>query len=438
MTAKHLTAVLAVCGFAGLLTGGLGCASFPGQTPKNPSLYAQGLVDAAPRELHKTVLPEYTIEPPDILQIDAVRTAPKAPYSLRTYDIVQLEVERSPSDMLQPGDVVQLFVPGAFQHAPIDGHYIVQPSGAIDLGSPYGSVRVAGMLLPRAKEAIEAHLGPGIPPEILKDPSATLARIAASQPIRGNYMVQLGGVVNLGVPYGAVRVAGYEVEQAQAAIQHHLGQFFVEPRVTATVVQSGSTQEIAGQHMVGPDGMVSLGSYGSVSVVGLTLNQAKWTIEAHLSHYLEMPEVAVSVFAYNSKVYYLITQGAGMGDGVYRFPVTGNDTVLDAVAQIQGLQPVSSKKIWIARPNPCTDGYQILAVDWHGITAMANAETNYQILPGDRVFVAEDKLIALDTSLAKIIAPMERIMGFTILGVSTATRLSGNVLAGGGNPRGGF
>ncbi len=416
---------------AGLLVGCLGCTSFPGQPPRNPSPYAQALVDTAPRELRKTVLPEYTIEPPDILQIDAIRLAPKAPYFLRTYDIVQIEVGRSQDDALQPGDVVQVLVPRAPQHAPIDGHYVVQPSGVIDLGPPYGSVGVGGMILPQAQDAVERHL------EMLQDPSAHVSRIASSQPIYGNYMVQLGGVINLGVPYGVIHVAGFEVAQAQLALQHHLSRFFIEPRVTATVVQSGSVQAIAGQHMVGPDGMVSLGSYGNVSVVGMTLAEAKWVIEAHLAQYLEMPEVAVSVFSYNSKVYYLITQGAGLGDGVYRFPVTGNDTVLDAVAQIQGLQPVSSKRIWIARPNPHVDGYQILAVDWHGITAMANAETNYQILPGDRVFVAEDKLIALDTSLAKLIAPLERIMGFTILGASTATRLSGNVLAGGGNPSGG-
>ncbi len=432
MPAKHRkTTWTAGCVVAGLLACSPGCALVPGKPPPNPSRYAQALADTAPSELHKTVLPRYTIEPPDILQIDAVHLAPGAPYVLRTYDVVQIEVERSPADTLQPGDLVQVLVHRALAHAPIDGHYPVQASGVLDLGPPYGAVRVAGLTVVQAQATIEQHL------ELLKDPAATVTRVQMSRPIHGNYLVQLGGIVNLGVPYGAVRVAGYEVEQAQMALQHHLSQFFVEPRVTATVVQSGATQHVAGQHMVGPDGMVSLGSYGSVPVVGLTLAEAKWAIETHLSYSLEMPEVAVSVFSYNSKVYYLITQGAGMGDGVYRFPVTGNDTVLDAVAQIQGLQPVSSKQIWIARPDPHVNGYQILAVDWRAITAKADARTNYQILPGDRVFVAEDKLIAFDMSLAKIIAPIERIMGFTILGASTATRLSGNVLGGGGNPRGG-
>jgi hypothetical protein len=52
--------------------------------------------------------------------------------------------------------------------------------------------------------------------------------------------------------------------------------------------------------------------------------------------------------------------------------------------------------------------------------------------------VAEDKMVALDTGLGKLLAPFERAMGFTLLGTNTATRLSGKVLKGGGNPSGGF
>ena len=81
---------------------------------------------------------------------------------------------------------------------------------------------------------------------------------------------------------------------------------------------------------------------------------------------------------------------------------------------------------------------QVLPVKWEDITAHAAAGTNYQILPGDRVFIAEDKLIAFDTGLAKITAPLERIMGFSLLGVGTVTRFSGKVLQGGGNPQGNF
>lgn len=39
--------------------------------------------------------------------------------------------------------------------------------------------------------------------------------------------------------------------------------------------------------------------------------------------------------------------------------------------------------------------------------------------PNDRIFVAEDKLVALDTFVTKATAPFERMIGFTLLGTQT-------------------
>jgi polysaccharide biosynthesis/export protein len=308
-----------------------------------------------PRELSKAVLPTYVIEPPDILVIEAIHIVPRSPYDLRT------------------GDILAINVLGTLPDAPVSGAFPIQP----------------------------------------------------------------GGTINLGVPYGAVKVTGMTVEQAQEEVRRIMAMQVREPIVSLSLLEMAGRQQIAGQHLVGPDGTVMLGSYGSVPVVGLSLAQAKYVLEQHLAQFLEDPEIAVDVFAYNSKVYYVITEGAGLGDGVVRFPVTGNDTVLDAIANIAGLTQVSSKRIWIARPVPHSEQMQILPVDWKAVTAGGVAATNYQILPGDRIFVAEDRLVALDTGLAKLFAPMERVMGFTLLGAGTATRFSGRVLRGGGNPSGG-
>ena len=42
-------------------------------------------------------------------------------------------------------------------------------------------------------------------------------------------------------------------------------------------------------------------------------------------------QAEVDVIAYNSKNYYVITDGAGYGEQVYPFPVMGSETVLDAI-----------------------------------------------------------------------------------------------------------
>lgn len=333
-----------------MLASGAGCQC------TRPQSSPQYLADqcAAPRELAKVVLPTYTIEPPDILIIEAINVVPLPPYRLKTFDAVSLQVM------------------GTLAEDPIEGVFRIEPGGILKLGQTYGNVKATGMT----------------------------------------------------------------AEELEQEIDRHLRQYLKEPKVMVSLAETVGKQQIAGEHLVGPDGTVTLGSYGSVSVVGLTIAEAKVVIEQYLSKTLEDPEVSVDVFGYNSKVYYIVTQGAGTGDRLYRFPVTGNETVLDAIAQVNGLEQVSSKKIWIARPKMECDGVQILPVCWNDITARGSTNTNYQILPGDRVFIEEDKLIAFDTGLGKLTAPLERIMGFSLLGATTATRLSGNVLKGGGNPSG--
>ena len=96
------------------------------------------------------------------------------------------------------------------------------------------------------------------------------------------------------------------------------------------------------------------------------------------------------------------------------------------MARIGGLPQVSSKRdIWVARRSPHGGPDQILPVDWEGTTAAGSAQTNYQILPGDRVYVQSQKLVSIDNALAKLFSPVERVFGITLLGTSTVNQLRG-------------
>jgi polysaccharide export outer membrane protein len=122
--------------------------------------------------------------------------------------------------------------------------------------------------------------------------------------------------------------------------------------------------------------------------------------------------------------------GGGYGQQIIRLPVTGRDTVLDALSQIYGLPSVASQHhIWVARPNggdPCQE--QILPVDWKSLTRCGNPATNYQLMPNDRIFVQSDALIHANNALAKVFAPLERIFGITLLGDSVVTQLKSTEL----------
>jgi polysaccharide export outer membrane protein len=199
-------------------------------------------------------------------------------------------------------------------------------------------------------------------------------------------------------------------------------------------------QPIFGQHLVRPDGTVELGVYGPVMVAGRTVEDARQEV-ARVIHNRMNPKnikddktptekdyydnIKVDVLTYNSSVYYVITDGAGLGQQVYRFPVTGYETVLDAISNINGLPVVSCpKRIWVARKNPGPPGPDnVLKVDWKSISQGGAMATNWQLMPGDRVFVQADPVRTFNTNLGKFLEPVERIFGATLLGSQTVNTI---------------
>jgi len=252
--------------------------------------------------------------------------------------------------------------------------------------------------------------------------------VLPDEPIAAIFTVEPQGTVNLGPSYGAARIVGMTLDEAKVEIQKHLsGLGFTKARATVVLQQTRSLQQVTGEHLVRPDGTVGLGTYGSVYVSGMTLEHAKMAIEAHLAQYLVDPRIALDVFAYNSKVYYVIIDGGGYGQQVFRIPFMGNETVLDAIGQINGLPPVAStKRISIARPAPAEEGCtEVLDVDWRAITTCGSTATNYQVLAGDRIYVTADCWIKFDNTVAKLLSPWERIFGFVLLGNETIQSLRG-------------
>jgi len=242
--------------------------------------------------------------------------------------------------------------------------------------------------------------------------------------INNIYVIGTDGYLNLGPEYGKVLVAEQTLEEIQRRVEAHLQRILTNPQVLVTLPNPQNEQIIAGQHLVRSDGTVGLGIYGSVYVNGMTRDQARCAVERHLSQHIHNPRVSLDVLAYNSKKYYVVVDGGGAWEQVVPLPSTGNETVLDAIASIQGLPSVASKAdIWVARPAPGCSTDQVLPVKWNAIVQGAQTETNYQIFPGDRIYVKADKLIAMDTAVAKFTAPLERVLGFTLLGNGTVQTL---------------
>jgi polysaccharide export outer membrane protein len=292
--------------------------------------------------------------------------------------------------------------------------YVVEPPDILLIEVSRGQKLANAKIRPG--ELLNVRVGNTLPVDTFDDPVSR-----AFKQIDDTYRVLPDGTINFGPEYGAVPVRGLTIPEARRLIELHLQQTLTTPQVLLSRSTDQADQPVTGEHLVRPDGTVSLGIYGSVYVSGSTLSSTRQAIQRHLAGHMNQPEVYVDVLAYNSKVFYIVTDGGGAGEQVFRFPCTGNETVLDALSQINGLPTVASKKdIWIARPAPPEVGYeQILKVDWNGIVRGGQSKTNYQLLPGDRLYVQADRLVTFDTMIARITAPLERIAGFVLLGHGT-------------------
>jgi polysaccharide export outer membrane protein len=167
--------------------------------------------------------------------------------------------------------------------------------------------------------------------------------------------------------------------------------YVVEPPDELEITVRPPTPDLSTTTMtVQSDGNLDLGFLGDVYVAGLTLGQVEQKLADQLNARAERPgrneAYKVSVRLVNgsqSKSYYVLGTVTTQG----KFPVTGNDTVLDAILTA-GLRSNSiPEKAYLVRPHPAGGPNQILKIDWVGIRDRGDTLTNYQLFPGDRIIV---------------------------------------------------
>ncbi len=208
--------------------------------------------------------------------------------------------------------------------------------------------------------------------------------------------------------------------------------YVVEPPdiIIVEVLEALPGRPISGEHLVKPDGKIHLGYYGEVYVSGLTTTEIKEKVIIQLREYLtddvlglfkidkdgktidvepkDSNRVFVDVTSYNSKVYYV--QGDVGVPG--RLPITGNETVLDAINYAGGLTPTaSSVNVRLVRPAPsgaCCD--DILPVNLAAIVNAGDPTTNYQLMPGDRIVVYRDPIVRTTVFIDRLAAPFNAVL----------------------------
>jgi polysaccharide export outer membrane protein len=233
--------------------------------------------------------------------------------------------------------------------------------------------------------------------------------------------------------------------------------YVVEPPdlMIVEVLEALPGRPISGERLVRPDGKISLGFYGEVYVAGLTTDEIKEKIVLHMRKFLpdevlglnvtdpktgkpievaprDSDRVFVDVTAYNSKYYYVQGDVAAPG----KMPITGNETVLDAINYAGGLiSTAAPQNIRLVRPAPpgaCCE--QVLPVNLAAIISAGDPTTNYQIMPGDRLVVYRDPIVRTTIFVDRLAAPFQTVLNSMLQYGFTARTIKfiGTPLFGGG------
>lgn len=114
------------------------------------------------------------------------------------------------------------------------------------------------------------------------------------------------------------------------------------------------------------------------------LREARRLFEQSVDEKLVQNRVSVRVTNWDSKKIYVLGDVNSPGS----FPFIGNETVLDAIIEAGGLgTKANHHNIIVSRPSSCGECRTVMKVCYDQIVQLGDTSTNYQLMPGDRVFV---------------------------------------------------
>ncbi len=186
----------------------------------------------------------------------------------------------------------------------------------------------------------------------------------------------------------------HDLDTPRETMKHHMAEYRVEPGDVLAVEPAdfNSPLRLPSDQTVLPDGSIELGRYGRPIVDGMTVAEIELEVQRIIrQHHPETDEeskeayrVTVHMVQPESKVYYVLGEVNSPG----AFPVIGRETVLDAIIQAGGIGNRANRhRLILSRPSAPPACRTVLPICYDKIVQLGDATTNYQIQPGDRIYV---------------------------------------------------
>ena len=198
--------------------------------------------------------------------------------------------------------------------------------------------------------------------------------------------------------------AGVPTELAKTSLPPHRVEagdvLVIEPNDFNSPIRLASDQTVQ------QDGTIELGTYGRLQVVGLPVEEIQGQVQQMITqhearrrqtrfelaaHSAESTQeiaqdfgVTVRLVSQESGLFYVMGEVNAPGS----YPLVGNETVLDAIIAAGGLSDrANDHQIILTRPQIGGQARVILPVCYQQILQLGDVSTNYQLQPGDRVYV---------------------------------------------------
>ena len=149
------------------------------------------------------------------------------------------------------------------------------------------------------------------------------------------------------------------------------------------------------------DGTIDLGQYGRVAVAGLSLEEIRERAQARVAAHFDGPggvaqasyhgdtrpiDTSISVRLVSDESSRVFVLGEVNAPGYYS--LVGRETVLEAIISAGGLTEAANKhKLILTRPTSVEKPRKIFPICYHQIVQLGDTSTNYQVQPGDRIYV---------------------------------------------------
>ncbi len=167
-----------------------------------------------------------------------------------------------------------------------------------------------------------------------------------------------------------------------------------------------SPVQIPSDHTVQQDGTIDLGGYGRMQVAGMSVEAIQAGVQeivarteaqkmasriglashSNLDPTDEKPDLGIAVRLISTESGSVYVMGEVNAPGFY--PITGSETALDAIITAGGLSDRANEhKIILTRPRIADEPRLILPICYQRILQLGDVSTNYQLQPGDRIYI---------------------------------------------------